>query len=124
MCQVLQVSRPGYHAWCRREPSRRALANQELLVRLRQIFQQHRGRYGYRRVYEAVRQEVPYGIHRGVRLVDQLTSDALQMAPERRRLAPALVHHFDRGVQDASQDCRSLLLRNKVGIGMSHRGNA
>ena len=80
MCKVLQVSRPGYYAWCRREPSRQALANQALLVRLQQIFKQHRGRYGYRRVYEAVRQEVPCGIHRVARLMRQ---DGLKVVPRR-----------------------------------------
>jgi transposase InsO family protein len=80
MCKVLQVSRPGYYAWCRREPSRQALANQALLVRLRQLFKQHRGRYGYRRVYEAVRKDVPCGIHRVARLMRQ---DGLKVVPRK-----------------------------------------
>jgi transposase InsO family protein len=80
MCKVLQVSRPGYYAWYRREPSRRALANQHLLVRLRQLFKQHRRRYGYRRVYEAVRREIPCGIHRVARLMRQ---DGLKVVPRK-----------------------------------------
>lgn len=80
MCGVLQVSRPGYYAWCRREPSRRERANQALLARLRQVFKTHRGRYGYRRVYQAVRKEIPCSIHRVARLMRQ---DGLKVLPRR-----------------------------------------
>jgi transposase InsO family protein len=46
------------------------------------------------------------------------------MAVKSRRPAPALLHHSDRGVQYASLDYRSLLLKNKSAISMSHRGDA
>lgn len=69
MCRVLQVSRAGYYAWCKRGPSARAEANEELLLLLRRIFKLHRERYGYRRVYEAARKEIPCGIHRVARLM-------------------------------------------------------
>lgn len=80
MCRVLQVSRAGYYAWCRREPSRRETANQALLARLRRLFKAHRGRYGYRRICAAVRQETPCGIHRVARLMRQ---DGLKVLPRR-----------------------------------------
>lgn len=80
MCQVLEVSRAGYYAWRRREPSSRAVANQALLVRLQQIFKRHRGRYGYRRVHATVRKEIPCGRHRVARLMRQ---DGLKVLPRK-----------------------------------------
>jgi putative transposase len=50
------------------------------LVRLRQLFKQHRERYGYRRVYQAVRQEIPCSIHRVARLMRQ---DGLKVVPRK-----------------------------------------
>jgi putative transposase len=51
MCRVLGVSRSGFHAWQRRAPSARALADERLLERIRQIHAEHRGVYGAPRVH-------------------------------------------------------------------------
>jgi transposase InsO family protein len=56
-------------------------------------------------------------------LEDTLTLRALRMALERRRPAPGLVHHSDRGVQYASRDYTELLEAHGVVISMSRRGN-
>jgi putative transposase len=53
----------------------------------------------------------------------ELTLQALRMALGRRRPAPALVHHSDRGVQYASRDYTQLLLNHGIRISMSRRGN-
>jgi len=45
------------------------------------------------------------------------------MAIERRRPAPGLVHHSDRGVQYASRGYTKLLRENGIQISMSRRGN-
>jgi transposase InsO family protein len=52
-----------------------------------------------------------------------LTLQALRMALERRRPAPGLVHHSDRGVQYASRDYIQLLQEHGVQISMSRKGN-
>jgi putative transposase len=52
-----------------------------------------------------------------------LTLEALQMALRRRRAAPGLVHHSDRGVQYASTDYTDLLKVHGITISMSRRGN-
>lgn len=52
-----------------------------------------------------------------------LTLQALRMALERRRPAPGLVHHSDRGVQYASRDYTQLLQDHGVQISMSRKGN-
>jgi hypothetical protein len=50
MCEVLGVSRSGFHAWERRAPSDRALADAWLTEKIKEIHEQARGVYGSRRV--------------------------------------------------------------------------
>jgi transposase InsO family protein len=52
-----------------------------------------------------------------------LAIEALQMALGRRRPAPGLVHHSDRGVQYASGDYTDLLKADGIRISMSRGGN-
>lgn len=52
-----------------------------------------------------------------------LTLQALRMALARRRPAPGLVHHSDRGVQYASRDYTQLLQDRGIQISMSRKGN-
>ena len=51
MCRVLGVSRSGFHAWQRRAPSTRALEDERLTERIREIHQANRGVYGSPRVH-------------------------------------------------------------------------
>jgi putative transposase len=51
MCRVLGVSRSGFHAWQRRAPSTRALEDERLTKRIREIHQANRGVYGSPRVH-------------------------------------------------------------------------
>jgi transposase InsO family protein len=52
-----------------------------------------------------------------------LVEDALQMAIDRRRPAPGLIHHSDRGVQYAAHAFQGLLERNGIVCSMSGKGN-
>jgi putative transposase len=51
MCRVLEVTRSGYYAWRKREPSARARRDQRLRVEVRAIHRSTRGRYGSPRVH-------------------------------------------------------------------------
>lgn len=82
MCKVLQVSRAGYYAWCKRRPSARQEANQRLLLLLRRLFNLNNKRYGYRRIHEVARKEIPCGKHRVARLMHD---DGLKVNPRRAR---------------------------------------
>ena len=53
----------------------------------------------------------------------QLVTDALRMAIQRRRPAPGLIHHSDRGVQYACDDFQELLLDQRFLCSMSAVGN-
>ena len=67
------------------------------------------------------RREIGWALERN--LEDTLTLGALRMAIERRRPAPGLVHHSDRGVQYASRNYTNLLREHGIQISMSRRGN-
>jgi len=51
MCDALSVSPSGYYAWRSRPESPRKIANRELLVGIRRVHAQHRGRYGAPRIH-------------------------------------------------------------------------
>lgn len=53
-CRVLQVSRSGYHAWCKRPPSIRQYRHEALAERIWQVHQTNRGVYGSPRVYQVL----------------------------------------------------------------------
>jgi putative transposase len=61
LCRVLGVSRSGFHAWEKRPPSARDLADAWLVARIQEIHAESRQTYGARRVHRALR-------HRGVRV--------------------------------------------------------
>ncbi len=51
LCRAMQVSTSGYYAFKQRGPSARALANEALLVAIKEIHQESRGTYGSPRVH-------------------------------------------------------------------------
>jgi putative transposase len=55
MCEVLGVSRSGYHGWESRAPSDRALSDAWLTSRVKEIHEQARGVYSSRRVQAELR---------------------------------------------------------------------
>jgi transposase InsO family protein len=70
LCQVLQVARSGYYAWCRRPVSRRAQEDQRLLPKIATIHRMSQASYGSPRVYQALRQQgETCGRHRVARVM-------------------------------------------------------
>lgn len=59
----------------------------------------------------------------GCTLEATLTIEALEMALRRRKPAPGLVHHSDRGVQYAATGYTDLLKAHGIQISMSRKGN-
>ncbi|RYZ87131.1 MAG: IS3 family transposase [Proteobacteria bacterium] len=57
MCEVLEVSRSGFHEWLSRTPSARTLANKQLDAAIVRIHKDSRRNYGSPRVYEALASE-------------------------------------------------------------------
>ena len=50
MCKVLKVSRSGYYAYLRRPESKRNKLNTRLLFEIKEVYQQTKQRYGFRRI--------------------------------------------------------------------------
>lgn len=57
MCSVLQVSRSGYYAWRKRSPSKRKMANQRLLGKIKTIYKDNLEAYGSPRITQALRRQ-------------------------------------------------------------------
>lgn len=72
MCRVLRVQRSGYYAWKARPKSARALADETLLVNIKQSFENSHGIYGSPRVHRDLREDgVLCGEKRVARLMQQ-----------------------------------------------------
>jgi putative transposase len=70
MCRVLEVSRSGFHAWERREPSARAVADAALTERIAEIHKDSLKTYGSPRVLAELRLED--GVRVGRKRVERL----------------------------------------------------
>jgi putative transposase len=72
LCRRLRVSRSGYYAWCKRDPSRRQQENKQLMVEIRAAHEHSRETYGYRRIHASLAaKSIACGIHRVRRLMQQ-----------------------------------------------------
>ena len=74
MCEMLEVSRSGFHAWQRRPPSDRALSDAWLTEKIREIHKANRRVYGAPRVHAELRMQ--YGIRVSRKRVERLMRDA------------------------------------------------
>lgn len=84
LCEALGVSRSGFHAWLRRGPSARSIADAELTAKVRASFIASARTYGARRVWRDVLAEgASCGLHRIERL---MRANALRARPRRRGL--------------------------------------
>lgn len=82
MCRVLQVSRSGYYAWCKRPVAPRTLTDQVLTLEVTTIHRESRGRYGSPRVHAELRER---GRRTGRKRVARLMRAAGLRAREHRR---------------------------------------
>jgi putative transposase len=72
LCQAMKVTRSGYYAWRRREPSERQKQDETLLNRVRHFFKRSNGTYGSLRIVRDLREEgLSCGKHRVARLMRQ-----------------------------------------------------
>lgn len=82
MCEVLGVSRSGFHAWLKRSISDRAAHDAKLVIAIDKSFKASDRTYGARRVWHDVLEEgFACGLHRIERLMRQ---NAMRARPRRR----------------------------------------
>jgi len=55
LCKALEVSKGGFYAWKKREPSAREVSDRKLMVRIVDIFERSMGTYGSPRVHAELR---------------------------------------------------------------------
>jgi len=82
MANVFGVSRSGYYAWERREPSRHEEGDRNLINYIKRIFKEHHGRYGSPRVWEELK---GMGIRVGRKRVERLMREQKIKARQRRK---------------------------------------
>ena len=81
MCQVLKVGRSSYYDW-KQGPRRIPRNHDALKVAIREAFQRNRGTYGYRRIYEALREEAVRGSRKLIlRLMKAMKLEAAPWKP-------------------------------------------
>ncbi|CAN7685156.1 IS3 family transposase [Bosea sp. LjRoot90] len=84
LCEALDVSRSGFHAWLTRTPSKRSRDDEEIGAKVRASFIGSDRTYGARRVWRDVLAEgIDCGLHRIERL---MRMQALRARPRRRGL--------------------------------------
>ncbi|MCG8597551.1 MAG: IS3 family transposase [Kiloniellales bacterium] len=82
LCEALDVSRSGFHAWLKRSPSARSRQDEALLGAIDRSFKSSDRTYGARRVWQDVLAEgFSCGLHRIERLMRR---NALRARPRRR----------------------------------------
>jgi len=79
MCRVLQVSRSGYYAWCKRPAAERRRQDQRLTLEVAAIHAESRGRYGSPRVHAELHQ-------RGQRIARKRVARLMRTAGLRARV--------------------------------------
>jgi putative transposase len=81
LCEVLEVSRSGFYAWKRREPSKRAAEDERLSVEITAVHERSRRRYGSPRVHHGLRRK---GIRVGRKRVERLMREKGLVARRKR----------------------------------------
>lgn len=69
LCRVLKVSRSGYHKWVKKKTGKRATENENLAVRIQEIFEANRKVYGWRRIVRILKKEGLCYNHKRIRRI-------------------------------------------------------
>jgi putative transposase len=86
LCEVLKVQRSCYYAWRRRIQGQRAREDAELKPLIREIFWEHKRRYGARRIFQELSsRQKRCGVERVGRLLREMDLKAIQPKSYRPR---------------------------------------
>jgi putative transposase len=73
LCEIMEVSRSGYYAFCGRHQSTREKIDQRLMPMIEKIFHKNRKAYGYRRIANELKSSgESCGKHKAARLMKKL----------------------------------------------------
>lgn len=96
-CVLLEVSRSAFYEWHKHVPSARQRADEELGERIRAIYDESRGTYGWPRVHQALRND---GVHVGREHVARIMRDKGLVGRCRRRWIKTTISDPDVGAVD------------------------
>lgn len=65
-CEILNISRSGFYEYLHRKPSDRAIENEILSQNIKRIFEEHKGRYGSKRISKSLEKERIFVNHKRV----------------------------------------------------------
>lgn len=65
-CKTLNISRSGFYEHLQRKPSNRAIENEVLSQHIKRIFEEHKGRYGAKRISKSLEKEGVSANHKRV----------------------------------------------------------
>jgi hypothetical protein len=110
LCEALDVSRPGFHAWLNRSPSARSRRDEVLVTAIDGSFKSSDRTYGARRVWHDMLAEGrSCGLHRIERLMRQ---NRLRARPRRRGLP------IDTGERAAVSDLKAFNVMLDIAVNM------
>jgi transposase InsO family protein len=70
LCRVLEVSRSGFYAWCKRPLCKRAVEDSLLAAQIQTVFDEHKSRYGSIRIVRELKAEgIIIGRHRARKIM-------------------------------------------------------
>jgi putative transposase len=95
MCEVLEVSSSGFYEWFNRGKSERELADGELTEKIREIFDEHHGRYGSPRIHDDL---IKKGIRVSRKRVARLMREAGLFAAKPKRFRKTTMSDHDRRI--------------------------
>ena len=81
-CKILRISRSGYYDYLKRRKSKRIIENEALTEIIEDIFREHQGRYGARRIQQVLLQR---NIHVNLKRVSRLMSERVDSFQRARR---------------------------------------
>ncbi len=95
MCAMLEVSRSGFYAWCRRPESKHAVEDRRLSVLVRESHERSKRRYGSPRVHRELRK---HGERTSRKRVVRLMREQALVARKRRRYKCTTMSDHDQPV--------------------------
>lgn len=112
LCRVLNVSRSGYYAWRRRDPSERQKEDDTLLVKICSFFENSKGTYGSLRILRDLREQgFTCGKHRVAKLMRQaglraVVAPRFRVTTDSKHALPVAQNLLDRDFGASEANCK------------------
>lgn len=106
-CKILRISRSGFYDYLKRRKSNRAIENEALTEMMEDIFHEHQGRYGARRIQKVLEQQNVHVNPKRVSLGRMFPSNGL------------IEGRQDKGIADSGIIAQPVTFREKMSMNTS-----